>query len=310
MPWSASVRKTLLPLLFLLLAHGAARAEAPPVLVSVKPLHSLVAMVMEGVGRPGLIIEGPVSPHGYALKPSDARAIQAARLVVWVGPAFEPWLTHAMAEGRENLALLSLPGLIRLDAREGGAWEPHHHGHEEHAAGAADETDPHAWLDPRNAMLLVEAVAERLSALDPEHAARYGANALAARRRLEGLDAELAARLAPLANRPYVVFHDAHQYFERRYGLDPAGAITVDPERPPGARRMAQLRDRLKEAKAACVFAEPGTSRAAARALADAAGARLGQLDPEGLLAAPGPDSYVQQMRALADSLAQCLSPR
>lgn len=307
------MRKTLLTLLLLLFTALPARAEPPKVLVSIKPLHALVAMVMEGIATPGLIIDGAVSPHGYALKPSDARAIEGARLIVWVGPAFESWLAPALKGRDDTLALLSLPGLIRLDSREGGAWEPHHHAGEDHHGrvhGDSDETDPHAWLDPRNAQVLVQAVAARLSALDPANAGRYAANAAAATARLEALDHELAARLAPLAGRSYVVFHDAHQYLEARYGLTPAGAITVDPERPPGARRMAQLRDRLKEAKATCVFAEPGAARATARALADASGDRLGQLDPEGLLAQPGPDSYMQQMRALADSLAQCLAAR
>jgi len=305
------MRKTLAAALLLLGFAAPAAAEAPAVLVSIKPLHSLVAAVMEGVGEPGLIVSGSASPHGYAMKPSDARAAEKARLVVWVGPALESWLERPLAQRKDSLAMLSLPGLIRLDTREGGAWETDAHGHGgHHEHGKQDETDPHVWLDPRNAALLAGAVAERLSGLDPANAARYAANAEALKRRLTHMDADIAARLAPIAKRPYVVFHDAHQYFEARYGLSPAGAITVDPERPPGARRMAQLRDRLKNAGAACVFGEPGAPSATAATLADAAGARLGQLDPEGLLVPAGKDSYVQQMTGLAAALAECLSAR
>lgn len=285
-----------------------ARAEAPAVLVSIKPLHSLVAAVMEGVGEPGLIVSGSASPHGYAMKPSDARAAERARLVVWVGPALESWLERPLARRKDGLAMLSLPGLIRLDAREGGVWGRHDHDH--HGKKHGDETDPHVWLDPRNAQLLAGAVAERLAALDPANGPRYAANAEALRQRIAALDAEIAARLAPVAKRPYVVFHDAHQYFEARYGLSPAGAITIDPDRPPGAKRMAQLRDRLKAAGAPCVFGEPGAPSATATMLADSAGVRLGQLDPEGLLVPPGPDSYVQQMKGIAGSLAECLAAR
>lgn len=305
------MRKTLTAALLLLGLAPPAAAEVPAVLVSIKPLHSLVAAVMEGVGEPGLIVSGSASPHGYAMKPSDARAAEKARLVVWVGPALESWLERPLARRKDGLAMLSLPGLIRLDTREGGAWEADHHehgGHHDH--GKADETDPHVWLDPRNAVLLVGAVAERLAALDPANAPRYAANAEATRRRLEEMDKEIAATLAPVARRPYVVFHDAHQYFEARYTLSPAGAITVDPERSPGPKRMAQLRDRLKATGASCVFGEPGAPSATASRLAEAAGVRLGQLDPEGLLVAAGKDSYVQQMKGLAAALAECLAAR
>jgi zinc transport system substrate-binding protein len=311
---SAFMRKTLAATLILAgLASSPARAEAPAVLASIKPVHSIVAAVMEGVGRPGLIVTGNASPHGYAMKPSDARAAEKAALVVWVGPGFETWLEKPLGRRKESLSMLGLPGLERLEAREGGAWErhDHDHGHQHgHGAGKDDETDPHVWLDPRNAALLAGAVAERLAALDPANAPRYAANAGALKGRLDALDRELAEKLRPLAGRPYVVFHDAQQYFEARYGLTPAGAITVDPERPPSARRMAQLRDRLKAAGASCVFGEPGTPAATATALAEAAGARLGRLDPEGLLAEPGPDSYMQQMRGLAAALAECLAAR
>lgn len=293
---------------------SSARAEPPAVLVSIKPLHSLTAAVMKGVGEPGLIVTGAVSPHGYALKPSDARAAEKAKLVVWVGPAMESWLARTMAKRKDGLAMLDLPGLTRLEAREGGAWEAHHHEHEhehEHHKGKGekeDETDPHVWLDPANAALLADALAARLSALDPTNAGRYAANAEALKRDLEALDKELTATLAPVKERPYVVFHDAQHYFEARYGLSPAGAITVDPERPPGAKRMAQLRDKLKGVKAACVFGEPGTPEATATRLAESAGAKLGRLDPEGLLAPVGPDSYMQQMRGMAQALVDCLS--
>lgn len=306
------MRKTLSALTVLTALASPARAEPPAVLVSIKPLHSLTAAVMKGVGEPGLIVTGSASPHGYAMKPSDARAAEKARLVVWVGPAMESWLARSLAKRKDGLAMLDLPGLTKLEAREGGAWEPHHHDDEhehEHRKGEKeDETDPHVWLDPANAALLADAVAARLSALDPANADRYAANAQSLKRDLDALDKELAAKLAPVRDRPYVVFHDAQHYFEARYGLSPAGAITVDPERPPGAKRMAQLRDKLKGAKAACVFGEPGTPEATAGRLAESAGAKLGRLDPEGLLVPAGPESYMLQMRGMAQTLVDCLS--
>jgi zinc transport system substrate-binding protein len=296
-------------LLGLLIIRPALADTPPSVLVSVKPLHGLVASVMKGVAEPGLIVSGTASPHGYAMKPSDMRALEGARLVVWVGKDFETWLEHPVTKAKASLSMEDIPGIKTLPTREGGVWEPHDHGHG-HAAHQddGDEVDGHFWLDPDNAILLVDAVAARLKVLDPAHAAVYDGNAAETRQRLVRLDARLTAQLAPLAGRPYVVFHDAHQYFEMRYGLTPAGAITVDPERPPSSRRLAALRDRLKAAKAKCVFREPRFSGSTVQALAEATGARIGQLDPEGTLVQPGPDAYVTLMTGLGDALADCLS--
>jgi len=303
-----------LALLVSLAAPAARAAEPPTVVVSILPLHGLVAAVMQGAGTPGLLVPPGTSPHGYALRPSDARALDRARLVVWIGPAFEPWLERPLAGAKraERLTAQTLPGLTLRPTREGGVWEAHHHpgeaDHDHEHDHEEEEVDGHLWLDPANAVTIVEAVAERLAALDPERAALYAANAKATRARLDSLDASLAARLAPVAGRAYVVFHDAHQYFEARYHLSPAGSITVDPDRPPGARRLAQLRERLKASGAACVFGEPRSGGTTVELLARAAQARVGRLDPEGLALTPGPEAYFTLMRDLGESLAECLS--
>lgn len=304
------MRKSLLVSVLLghLAAGAALAAEPPAVLVSIKPLHGLVAAVMQGVAEPGLIVGGGNSPHGYALKPSDMRALEKADLVVWVGKDFETWLERPLTKTQAKLTMRDIPGMAILPTREGGIWESHDHDHGK--PGDHDEVDGHLWLAPANAARLVEAVAVRLAGLDAAHAAAYHANAAAARARIAAMDAALSRRLAPLAGRPYVVFHDAHQYFEKQYGLSPAGAMTVDPERPLGAKRLAALRDRLKTAKAACVFREPRFGGTAAQTLADSAGVRLGQLDPEGTLVPAGPESYFVLMENLGSGLADCLSAR
>ncbi|CAA7617835.1 High-affinity zinc uptake system protein ZnuA [Magnetospirillum sp. LM-5] len=276
------------------------------VAASIQPLHSLAAAVMAGAGQPAQVVNGLASEHAYALKPSDARLVQAADLVVLVSPAYETFLARPLAAARSDiLALAQLPGITRLDQREGGAWEAHDH-HHHHSD--RDEADFHLWLDPANAKLLVAALADKLAAKDPGRAALYRANAQATLARLDALDSELAARLAPVKTRPYVVFHDAYHYFEARYGLNPVGAVTIDPDRPPSAKRMAALRDRMKSAGAACVFREPQFPSPLAASLAQAAGARLGVLDPQGADLPPGPDLYFTMMRRLADSLTSCLS--
>ena len=294
------------------------RAEAPKVVASIQPIHSLVASVMQGVAEPGLVVSGAQSEHTYALKPSDARLLQAAQVVVMVDEGYETFLAKPLKGRKASLdviAMADLPGATTLPPRAGGAGEDEHGGldHDKgHGKGHAHghdhgAIDGHVWLDPGNARLLVTAVAERLSELDAANAERYRANAHATVARLEALDDQLRRQLAPVAGKPFVVFHDAYQYVERRYGLAAAGSITVDPDRPPSAKRLAILRDRLKAAGAACVFREPQFPAPVVKTLAEAAGAREGVLDPQGADIPPGPDQYFTLMTRLGDGLASCL---
>lgn len=292
------------------LCAGPARAEPPVVVASLQPLHSLAAAVMQGVGTPRLIVGGVASEHTYTLKPSDARRIEGAGLVVLVDLDYETFLRkplRTLAPKAQVLEAADLPGVTRLPRRDGGVWEADGH---EHGHGHGPSLDGHVWLDPTNAKAIVAALGQRLAAMDPANAATYAANAAGTAQRIDALDARLKARLAPVAAAPYVVFHDAYQYFERHYGLSAAGAIAVDPDRPPSPKRLAQLRDRLKGARAACVFREPQFPAAAVDQLAGAAGAGLGVLDPQGADIPVGPDHWLTLMANLAEGFAQCLSGR
>ncbi|HYD99244.1 MAG TPA: zinc ABC transporter substrate-binding protein [Alphaproteobacteria bacterium] len=298
-----------------LLALAAPALGAPKVVASIKPVHSLVAGVMAGVGEPALLVGGNASPHNYAMRPADAKALAAADLVFWVGPELEGFLEKPIMRARKGAAvtLLGLDGLTLLPLREGGLFEAgdhghgHGHGHGDHA-GEPGDVDGHIWLDPDNARRIVAAAAERLAAVDPANAAAYAANAARMDERIAALDAELAARLAPLKGRPFVVFHDAYHYFEAHYGVEAAGAITVNPERPPGAKRLKAIHDKLAATAAACVFAEPQFEPKLVQSVLAGTAARSGTLDPEGARLKDGPDLYFGLMRDLADSLSGCLN--
>jgi zinc transport system substrate-binding protein len=295
----------LLPLLALATPAG---ASPPSVVASIKPVHSLVAAVMDGVGAPALLVPGSASPHTYSLKPSDARRLAAAQLVFWVGPMYEGFLVKPLAAlggAARVVTLAEAPGVVVLPAREGGVWEE-----EAHAHGAAvheEEEDGHLWLDPENAKAIVAAAAAALADADPAHEARYRANAARATAALGALDARLGARLAPVAGIPYIVFHDAYQYLERRYGLAAAGSITVAPERKPGARRVAEIRARIAGARVVCIFTEPQFEPALVRGLVADTGVRTGVLDPLGAGIPEGPTLYGAMMEKLAAALAGCL---
>ena len=294
---------------------------APDVVASIKPVHSLVAAVMAGVGEPTLIVKGSASPHTYALKPSDAGALESADIVFWTGHGMELFLADALETLATDAIVVELaesPGITLLSVREGGAFEAHAHEGEEHGDEEHDhehqehddehgEGDMHFWLDPENAKLMVTHIATTLAEVDPENATAYQANAEAELVRLDELEAELAATLAPVADKPFIVFHDAYQYFEARFGLTLAGSVTVTPEVMPGAARIDELKAKVAELGATCVFAEPNFEPTIIAAITEGSPAQSGVLDPEGGALAEGPDLYPTLLRGLATSLVDCL---
>jgi zinc transport system substrate-binding protein len=291
-------------------------AAAPKVVASIVPVHSLVAGVMEGVGAPSLLIGRGGSPHGYSLRPSEARALSEADLVFWIGQPLEAFLVRPLAalSAPARVVALSEAAEIRiLPVRRGGAWdtggEEHEHLGDEHAEHEAVAADPHLWLDPRNAMGIVRAVVAALVRVDPPNAERYRRNGQSLVARIEALDSETAELVAPVRSRPYVVFHDAYQYFERRYGLNAVGSVAVSPDRSPGARHLAEIRARIADLGAVCVFTEPQFRPALVDTVTAQTDAKTDVLDPLGVALPPGPGAYFALIRGLAASLVRCLSP-
>jgi zinc transport system substrate-binding protein len=294
---------------FLLMLCSLPLAAAPRVVVSIAPVHSLVAGVMDGVTEPQLLIPPGASPHAYSLKPSDARALAGAQLVVWVGESLEPMLEKplaALAGSAQVIELASVEGMHLLDNREGGIWGEEHHGdsHEGHGHG---EVDMHLWLSPDNARRIVAVSAEALSQLDPENAAHYRENATTMQQRIEMLETRLRKQLAPLSEQPYIVFHDAYHYFEEAFGMHPAGAISVSPDRPPGAKRISEIRQIISERKARCVFSEPQFQPRIVDVVLEGSGAHYGVLDPLGAGLPPGKNQWFDLLRGLANALTACL---
>jgi len=281
----------------------AAEPQSPKVVVSIKPLHSLVAGVMAGVGEPQLLIKGGGSPHGYSLRPSEARLLADAQLVVWVGHKLESFLEKPLSTLGTNARQLELAEALESDllpSREGGGWDAHEKNHDHDEQG---DHDQHLWLDPRLAKQIVEKTAAALAEIDPVHQQQYQKNAAQLKVRLDSLHAQLKTKLAPVKNVPYVVFHDAYQYFEGTYGLNAVGSITIDPERKPGARRIREIREKIKGLNARCVFSEPQFEPRLVATVIEGSGARTGVLDPIGAELPAGPETYFLLLNALADNL-------
>lgn len=301
----------------LLLATTApvAAAEPPRVAADILPVHGLVARVMEGVGVPDLVLPPGASPHGHAMRPSEAAALEAADLVFWVGPSLTPWLEGplgAVADDARIVALLDAGGTHRLPFREAGDFDAAD-AHGDHAEAHGDDhdlgaggTDPHAWLDPGNGKAWLGVIADALAEADPENAARYRANAEAGVAEIDARAAGIDAALEPLRATPFLVFHDATQYFEAHFGLHAAGALSLGDGVAPGPATVARIRDTVATAGIACLFTEPGVSPGLVEAVLAGSDARAVALDPLGRDIAPGPGFYDALLAALGTAFAAC----
>ena len=318
---TALKRTTVMGLIYVVCSFSClqtAAGEPLKVVVTIKPVHSLVAALMAGIAEPVLIVEGAASPHTFTLKPSAARAISEADVFIRVSPALEAFtnkIVESLPKSVDVVTLADVPGMKLLDQRSGGTFEPHVHDHvhdHEHEHDDGDEhgsgiRDGHIWLDPENAKIIVRALAAKLSAASPANAPKLSANAAALESKITAMDAVIAADLAGVRDKPFIVFHDAYQYFERHFGLRAAGSLTVSPDVQPSAKRLSAVRAKIAQLNAACVFAEPGFQPGLIAAVTEGTTARAGTLDPEGMTLSPGAPLYFDLMTALARNFKSCL---
>ena len=287
------------------------------VVASIKPIHSLVSAVMQGVGEPSLLIEGAGSPHNYSLKPSQANELQKANLIFWIGHDLEAFLERSIeniAPQAVSVPLIESHGIKTLPFREGASFDEHDHDkHDEHDHDKHDEHDhgefdPHVWLDPNNAKILVAEIEEQLTKIYPKHADTFANNANTITKELDALTDEINLELKDVKSKGYIVFHDAYQYFERRFDMSALGSVTVSPEVMPGVNRIRKLQQKVKQLEAICVFSEPQFEPKLVATITENTSAGSGVLDPLGSSIEKGPQLYFKLIRNMAASLKDCLA--
>jgi zinc transport system substrate-binding protein len=274
--------------------------------VTIAPIHSLAAAVLAGRAEPTLLIRSGLSPHTFALKPTDAATLKNADIIVWIGPALEASLARSLRGVRKTTRIIELSrltALTRHDLRATGAG--HMHDPSEHGG---HHRDPHLWLSPANAHRIVTELATVLAQEDPAYAERYRANAAETAQRLAKLNARMTKALAPVKAKPFMVLHDAFQYLDRHFELAMAGAVAISPDRNPGARRIAALRRQITQKRVVCIFSEPQFPSRLTQLLAAATNVRSATLDPLGADLLPGPDLYFTLMDRNAGAIVNCLS--
>jgi len=289
---------------------------APKVIASIMPVHSIVSTVMGDVGTPELIYSGKNSEHSASLSTQQISDLGNADVVFMNGGGLELKLGQISGSetvnGKKFFALTGAPGLKTLKIREGGAFEADDD--EELPATTDDQYEfakkynVHFWLDPENAKSMTKAVAAELSRIDPEHAKIYESNAEAYLASLDQLEADISAETKSIQGKPFIVFHDAYPYFEKRFGLEALGSISDANAASPSAKRLKEIRDKIAATNAVCVFREPQFDAKFVTVVMEGTKSKSGILDPMGYDVTPGPKAYEEMMRNLAKSARDCLA--
>ena len=335
-----NLKKTtlILTILSFLTLFTSANAEIK-VVASIKPIHSLASYLMDGVGKPSLIVDGYASPHGFAMKPSHAKMLQDADIVFWVGEDLENFLEKpldSIAKKAEKIELLETKGLIKLKFRERNIFDDHddhghddghkkkddhddhdhddhakkedghddHDDHDDHEGHNHGEFDPPIWLDPINAKVILFEMSKHLIENDPKNENAYRTNLSKAYKEIDKLTSDVTAELNQSV--ASIVFHDAYQYFEKRFNVNILGAFTVNTDVMPGAEQLSEIREIIEHDKVVCVFSEPQFNPDIIKAVAKDMNIKTGVVDPLGATLNPSKDLYFDLIKNMSKSFKGC----
>ena len=306
------------------------------VVTTIKPLHSLISRIMETRGEPQLIIEGTNNPHTFVFKPSHAKMIEEADIVFWIGEDLEAFMEkplNSLAKDTKKIGFMDSESIEKIEFREKNIFDDHdgheeeHEGHEDEHEGHEDddhghkdddhdddhkdahahahgEFDPHIWLDPENAKEMVKIIRDELIKIDPEGQRQYSVNTAGATLELDNLINSVEKELSKDIS--YIVFHDAYQYFENRFGVIPAGALTLNPDVLPGAKQIADIQDVINDKGIKCIFSEPQYNPKIIETLGNDMNVSTGVMDPLGAFIDAGPTMYVELINGIANSIKEC----
>ena len=309
----------IVPVLILTSVLTRPSAAMDGIVVTIKPIHSLVSSITKGISNPYLIIRGAASPHTYSLRPSDAKKIRGAKLIFRIDDNLENFLVKPLKTLGRKARIVTLSetrGLTELKYRSLKDFTSSHKGHDDHKSHKGHDdheghhhggTDLHLWLDPKNAIQFVHKIETELKNADPKNSEAYGVNANQLRKQLNNLTKNISSQLQPLEKRPFIVFHDAYQYYENRFGLKAGGIITLNPEVPPSVKQVSKIRKELKGVGAACIFQEPQFNQRISKAVARGTGTKVLSIDPLGAAIKPGPAMYVTLLGNITTSFKNCL---
>lgn len=307
----------------------------PNVVISIKPIHSLISFLMQGIKEPQVIVDGFLSEHEYYLKPSDIRKLEQAQLVIWVGNTIDPFMYSYVKNARHTQIIIKvqdIPGLSLFSLRQGGVWDQHDHCQEDdHHADHAEEIDRHElgenhhdtcvhddeaqetidghlWLDPQNAKIIATYISNQLMAMDPKNQSVYTKNLDKLKIRLDAIDQVITKNLAPYQGKPILVAHDAYQYFEKRYHLSVVGSVTLTPGEALSIKRLRDILDKISAYPQICIFQEPqfNNQKLAGILSTPKTNVKIGMLDPIGANIDTSPELYFSLLKNITQAVIDC----
>ena len=309
-------------ILFVFSSINAFATETTGVISTIQPINSLVSAVIGNTGKTISIIPAEQSPHDFKLKPSDVKVLQNSNIIFYVSNHLESSVTKVFKNLPKNIKLINLmkeSGINHLAIRDNAAWERHdHHGddhddHEKHGKKHDDhddhekEDDVHIWLSPDNAIKIVQKVNKVLSLYFPENSKIYNENTTKFIDKIRNLKMELIKELSPIKNKPYIVFHDAYQYFEKTFELNAVGSVALEGDIASSPKQISFIKDKIIKSKASCVFQEPQFDSKLVKIVVEGTNAKTGTLDPLGVNITGNKDFYLQLLTNMAKSLKKCL---
>ena len=301
--------------LLVIVVSSEVHADRLRIVSSIAPVHAIVVAVAGERAHSYLLLQGSASPHHFSLKPSHAQMLQEADFVVLIDFGLESFLQRPVRSvpGITAIELAKSPGIQFWETREIGVLSSeqgksyshqYDHSHESH------HDDLHLWLDPLNAIAMADYLATVLSTTDPDGEAIYRENSERFKKRVERVTETIQSQLSPHTNQSYVVFHDAFQYFEKRFGLMSPAVLTLNPEMALSARVVRQIRAHLLSSRTQCVYREPQFSPSILGSMTEGLPITIVELDPLGDGMAIDADYYPQIILGIAQSFESCLSQR
>ncbi|MDC0092874.1 zinc ABC transporter substrate-binding protein [Alphaproteobacteria bacterium] len=310
--------------------------ETTGVITTIQPINSLVNAIIGNTGKTISIIPGEQSPHDFKLRPSDVKVLQNGNIIFYVSNHLESSVTKVFKNLPKNIKLINLmedTGIKHLAIRDNAAWERHdHHGHDDHDDhdkhgkkhddhddhdkhgkkhddhdDHEKEDDVHIWLSPDNAIKIVQKVNEVLSLYFPENSKIYNDNKTKFINKIKNLQKELVKELSPIKDKPYIVFHDAYQYFEKTFELNAVGSVALEGDIASSPKQISFIKDKIIKSKASCVFQEPQFDSKLVKIVVEGTDAKIGTLDPLGVNITGDKDFYLQLLTNMAKSLKECL---
>ena len=315
-------KKISIIILFFFSSVNVFASETIGIITTIKPIDSLVSAVVGDTGKTISLIPSETSPHEFRLKPSDARALQNGNIIFYISLHLETSIVKVFETLPKNIKIINLmeeTGIEHLSIRDNEAWELHDHhddkkhdDHDKHAQkdehdDHKSKDDVHIWLDPENAIKIIKKVNTELSFFFPENAKIYDENATKIINKIKSLKKQLKKELLPIKEKPYIVFHDAYQYFEKTFGLNAVGSIALEDDIASSPKQISFIKNKIIKSKASCVFQEPQFDNKLVKTVIEGTQAKIGTLDPLGFGIKEKEDFYLQLLRNMSKNLKECL---